>query len=319
MPSPATPLVSILTPAFNAAPWLAECIESALGQSHPAIEVIVVDDGSTDDTLAIARSFEPLGVRVITQANAGQPAAMNAALAAAKGDFIQFLDADDVLHPNKVAAQLARLEKEPPLTVASGAWGRFTDDVRETRPLPDVLWQDLTPVDWIVSAWGDNKMMPVMTWLFPRAAVEAAGPWKESLRWASTGLDGHFTARALLASRGCVFCGEAMSYYRSVAGSQSRGVYRAALEASLQIVLEIGEQLLQTEDSQRTRAAVAAQLQRFVYVAYPQALDLIAVADARIADLGGCEVAFDAGPATEFMARLIGWRAAKRLRLAFSR
>jgi len=81
---------------------LAESLESALNQTYPRIEIIVVDDGSTDGSLALARSFETRGVNIIEQPNRGQPAALNAAFTTANGDYIHIFDADDVLHAQKI-------------------------------------------------------------------------------------------------------------------------------------------------------------------------------------------------------------------------
>src|SRR5262245_21908195 len=100
------PLVSILIPAFNASRWIADTIQSALAQTWPRTEIIVVDDGSTDDTLAIARGFASQGVSVTTQPNRGASAARNVALARSRGDFIQWLDADDILAPDKIERQM---------------------------------------------------------------------------------------------------------------------------------------------------------------------------------------------------------------------
>src|SRR5882724_4223522 len=97
-----TPLVSILIPAYNAERWIAETIRSALKQTWRNKEIIVVDDGSTDGTLAIARRFEPKGVRAVTQPNQGAEAARNTASSLSRGDYIQWLDADDLLSRDKV-------------------------------------------------------------------------------------------------------------------------------------------------------------------------------------------------------------------------
>ena len=102
------PLVSILIPAYNAQPWIAETIRSALGQTWPNKEVIVVDDGSTDRTLRVAQQFEAKGVRVVTQPNQGAAAARNTAFSFSQGDYIQWLDADDLLSPHKVAHQMEK-------------------------------------------------------------------------------------------------------------------------------------------------------------------------------------------------------------------
>src|ERR1700741_4422028 len=100
------PLVSILIPAFNASEYIADTIRSALAQSWPRKEIIVVDDGSTDATLPIARGFRSREVSVLTQPNQGAATARNTALSRCQGDVIQWLDADDLLAPDKIARQM---------------------------------------------------------------------------------------------------------------------------------------------------------------------------------------------------------------------
>src|SRR5664279_4077546 len=120
------PLVSILIPAYNAEEWIADTIQSALGQTWSEKEIIVVDDGSTDRTLAIARQFSTRGVSIVTQPNEGASAARNQALSLARGDYIQWLDADDFLAPDKVATQLAAISPAfNPKVLLSSAWCRF--------------------------------------------------------------------------------------------------------------------------------------------------------------------------------------------------
>ena len=103
-----TPLVSILIPAYNAERWIAETIRSALRQTWPNKEIIVVDDGSADGTLTVVRQFESNEVRVVTQPNQGAAAARNRAFSLRQGHYIQWLDAEDLLSPCKVAHQMQR-------------------------------------------------------------------------------------------------------------------------------------------------------------------------------------------------------------------
>jgi glycosyltransferase involved in cell wall biosynthesis len=105
--------VSILIPAYNAGPWIAETIRSALAQTWARKEIIVVDDGSTDRTLAIARQFSADGVAVVAQANQGASAARNKAFSICHGDYVQWLDADDLLSPDKISSQIAATEHVP--------------------------------------------------------------------------------------------------------------------------------------------------------------------------------------------------------------
>jgi len=115
------PLVTAVIPCFNAAATLARAIASVRGQSYPNIEIIAVDDGSRDGTLALLRQQEALGVRVITQANGGAPVARNTGIAASRGEFLAFLDADDEWHPDKLAQQLKILADHPGM-VLIGCW-----------------------------------------------------------------------------------------------------------------------------------------------------------------------------------------------------
>jgi glycosyltransferase involved in cell wall biosynthesis len=113
--------ISIAIPAYNSERCLGETLESALNQTHPAHEVIVVDDGSTDRTEEIARSFGNR-IRYIKQQNQGIAGARNAAVREATGDWIAFLDHDDLMLPTKLEKQLAIIEANPDLIVVYSAF-----------------------------------------------------------------------------------------------------------------------------------------------------------------------------------------------------
>src|ERR1700677_199622 len=106
-----TPLVSILIPAHNAQKCVAETIRSALAQTWSRKEIIVVDDGSTDHTLAVARRFESESVKIFASKNQGAAATRNYAFQFSQGEYIQYLDADDLLAPDKIERQLGALRK----------------------------------------------------------------------------------------------------------------------------------------------------------------------------------------------------------------
>src|SRR6266516_2561046 len=121
------PLVSILIPAFNAQATIADTLASAVRQTWRRKEIIVVDDGSRDRTRSVAGAFAGDGVRVVTQENQGAAAARNTAFSSSAGDYIQWLDADDLMAPDKIAMQLDALNDRSSRerTVLSGSWGRF--------------------------------------------------------------------------------------------------------------------------------------------------------------------------------------------------
>lgn len=116
-----SPLVTVIIPVFNCASFVAEAIESALLQDWPHKEVVVVNDGSTDDSLTVLRGFGDR-IRVIDQKNAGPPAARNQGIAAALGAYIAFLDADDVWIQGKLSAQVRHLEAHPDVHTVFTNW-----------------------------------------------------------------------------------------------------------------------------------------------------------------------------------------------------
>ena len=105
------PLISAMIGAYNAAPYLGEAIESVLAQDYEPIELIIVDDGSTDGTADVARSFAR--VKLIQQENGGNGAARNRAVENATGELYAFLDADDRFTPGKLSLQKAALDADP--------------------------------------------------------------------------------------------------------------------------------------------------------------------------------------------------------------
>ncbi len=108
------PLISCIVPVFNGEKYLAEAIESILKQSYRPVDTIIVDDGSTDHTATVAGRYGTQ-VRYLHQDNAGTATARNLGLSAAAGEFVTFLDADDLWHPEKLARQMARFEARPEL------------------------------------------------------------------------------------------------------------------------------------------------------------------------------------------------------------
>jgi glycosyltransferase involved in cell wall biosynthesis len=193
------PAVSILIPAFNCEKYIRWTIESALAQTWPKKEIIVVDDGSSDNTFWIARQFESNSVKVIKQDNMGASAARNKALGLAQGDYIQWLDADDILHPDKIRLQIKKMIQENDDSVLlSSSWGKFYYRTEKAKFLPNRLWQDLDPVDWLVIKFLENLYMISSSWLVSRVLTNLAGPWNEKL---SLDDDGEYICRIVASSK----------------------------------------------------------------------------------------------------------------------
>jgi glycosyltransferase involved in cell wall biosynthesis len=131
------PRVSVVIPCYNGGRFLREAIESALHQTYPASEIVVVNDGSTDDTAVVARSYEQ--VRYIEQRNQGAPAARNTGMRSTTGDLLVFLDADDRLQPHALAIGVESLGAHPEWAFVSGDVRVIAEDgspryVPEHRP-----------------------------------------------------------------------------------------------------------------------------------------------------------------------------------------
>lgn len=140
------PLVSVIIPCFNAGPMLRPALKSVLGQTWPNLEIIFVDNNSTDGSLATARDvLEGQGrpFQVLTCAEQGVNHARNLGFAHARGDFIQWFDADDELAPTKIALQVAAMQADPAIDIAYGDWAesRMTPG-QPPRLLPHRLAQD---------------------------------------------------------------------------------------------------------------------------------------------------------------------------------
>ena len=280
-------LVSILIPSYNAEHWIAETIESALSQTWDNKEIIIVDDGSTDQTLQIAKKFESTLVKVISQENRGANVARNKALEFAQGDYIQWLDADDVLSPLKIEMQMmARGDCDANTQVLlTSSFGKFYYHRKSAILTPNSLWCDLDPIEWLILKFCDGVYMANMTWLVSRKLTKLAGPWDERL---VRDQDGEYFCRVVSKSEKIKFIPEAESYYRQCnPNSISRHLSEKAVESIyLAKALSIGY-LRSVEDSERTRTACLAELQRLLYYLEPGQTAILENANALAKELGG--------------------------------
>ncbi|MBC7923136.1 MAG: glycosyltransferase [Ferruginibacter sp.] len=287
-----------------------------------------MDDGSIDKSLEVARRYENHGIRLFAQPNEGAASARNHALRQARGEYIQYLDADDALHPQKIEVQLRELAGESLETLASGVWGKFTTaaDRNATVFLSHPVLPNrektpkkyLSPAEWFVRSWSGGGSMQTGAWLTHRSLCEKAGAWNETLLQ-NPNDDGEYFCRVILASHRVKFCPDAKVYYRTFANaavnrvSNPNGPVKVrSLYASLELC---SGYLLAAEDSPGTRLAAANLFQEFAYGLYPAYPDLVAQAERRVEELGGSEMKFKYDPgAFKALASVVGWKAAKRLK-----
>lgn len=311
----ATPLVSILIPAYNAEAWIADTLRSAIGQSWQNKEVIVVDDGSKDGTLAIARQFESEQVKVFTHPNQGAAATRNKCFSLSHGDYIQWLDADDLLSPDKVARQVEALtDCQGKKMLLSSGWAQFMYRPYRAEFVPTPLWCDLSPTEWLIRKMGQNLHMQTATWLVSRELTEAAGLWNTKLLGDD---DGEYFCRVLLASEGVHFVPGAKVYYRASGTSSLSYIGRSERKMEAQwrsMELHIGY-LRSLEDSERVRAACIQYLQNWLINFYPERLDIVEKAQLAAKELGGQLHVPELSWKYSWIRALFGWDLAKRARI----
>jgi glycosyltransferase involved in cell wall biosynthesis len=211
------PAVSVVTPAWNASEYIGATLDSVLAQTLADWEMIVVDDGSTDDTVPIVERYAALDprIRLVRQQNAGPSAARNRAMREARGRFFAFLDSDDLWHPGFLAAQLAVFERhaDTGLVTGNGVFLGGPFDGLPTRPVgPDL------PVLPLVELIANEQTVFIMT-VFRRAVFDTIGGFDEA-QWTSEDYD--FWIRAAVA--GFVFRRNPtpLGWYRVRGGSLSR-------------------------------------------------------------------------------------------------
>jgi glycosyltransferase involved in cell wall biosynthesis len=311
------PTVSVLVPCYNAEKFIGETLESIFRQTWPSVQVVVVDDGSTDDSSHVVRGFARKNLTFINQKNRGQTAALNACLVHACGDFVQYLDADDLLDSEKIERQVTRLIDRPNC-VASAEWGRFYTSIDEAKFDPEPVWRDLDPIDWLALSRADGlgMMLPAL-WLVPMPIIRTVGQWREEL---TLNNDAEYFTRILLACQQVLFCPGARCYYRSGVGGSLSGRKSPGAWASQFRVIELCERNVRArEDSERVRRGFALSWQHFAHASYPYEPTIAARALTRAGTLHPATIHPDGGPTFKVISRLIGWRAARRLQVASGR
>jgi glycosyltransferase involved in cell wall biosynthesis len=311
-------LVSILIPAYNAEKWIADTIKSALGQTWSNKEIVIVDDGSRDRTFSIAKQFASRRIRVVGQENQGASVARNKAMNLCQGDYIQWLDADDLLCPDKIAKQMQAAEKlGNNRTLFSSGWGYFLYRPFKAKFTSSSLWCDLSPVEWLVRKWENNVHMQTATWLVSRELTKAAGPWDARLL---NNDDGEYFCRVIAASNGIQFVPGAKVFYRqagsdrlSYVGTSSRKIDAHFLGMQLQI-----STLRSLEDSDRVRAACLQHLQTCFFYFYPERPDLVEQMRQLAADVGGELQLPRLSWKYVWIEKLLGFAAAKHTQLYYN-
>lgn len=309
------PLVSICIPAYNSAEFILDTLQSVLNQTYKNIEVIVVDDGSKDNTLALLNSIKDDKLQFVSQSNQGASAARNHAFKLSSGRYIKFIDADDIISTNCIEQQVNALYKKTNC-VASAAWGRFfKNDLSDFVLSLEKVWKTKPGIDWVIDSLiehGSNMTQPGI-FLIPRPLIERVGLWNEQLSLID---DFDFMTRVLTASNEVIFCKESILYYRGgMTTSLSMQKSRRDLESAFNAQISGISTILKKKDTTESRLACANSLQLWAYEFYPMHLDLYTIVNEKIKELGGSKVNMDGGKLFLLMRNILGWKKAKKIKV----
>ena len=303
------PLVSIVIPCFNAAGDIAEAIRSALDQTYPNREVIVVDDGSTDNSPNIIRSFGD-AVRSIRVPHQGGAAARNRGIEAARGGLIQLLDSDDILYPHKLEIQVAEhLKGQAEITLTD--WEQTRVDDPEHRVLYSLPSEIMDPVEFVL-----RNPIQIASPLHSRERLRALGGFREDLPCCQE-RDLHIR----LACSGVTFhrVAEPLMLQRRRAGSVSSDITRIAethpriLQPAYEVLRNSGRL---TDGRARAFAAFrASDIRVYIQAGRPADAAKCLEEARRMHPSGGLDALY-AKPATRALARIVGPIQAERIILA---
>lgn len=309
--------VSVIIPLYNASEFLSTTLNSVLNQSYSNIEVIIIDDNSTDDSFKIAQEFQPNKFIVTKNKGKGACAARNYGFELSTGDYIQYLDADDILSLNKIEKQLEALNGSyDKLAVCNTI--HFLDNLEEgVCTDAEHLFSTTSPEDFFINLWGGNSlptnMVQTSAWLTPRAIIEDAGPWNNLL---AKDQDGEFFARVGLQSNGIVYVSEVKNYYRKyINGSNIASHNRKEhLKSNLLATDLKANYLFSKTESQQAKKAIASQYKWVAIEAWPMFPDITKEALKHSDKLGGSEyLPVLGGKMIEKIKFAFGWKFAKAL------
>ena len=309
-------LVSIIIPCYNAERYISETLESALNQTWPHIEIVAVNDGSTDNTLQILQNYKQDNIIITNQSHKGASAARNHGLSLATGKYIQFLDADDLLSPHKIEKQVKILTQNPNKVAVCPTIHFFSKEEMNFKGNFDdnFLYNTDSPTDFLINLYGGNGkggMITVHAWLTPINLIKEAGPWNEAL---SLDDDGEFFCRVVLKSAGIRFTSDVYSYYRKYINGTNLSAQKnfTAFSSTYEsFKSKLGHLLKATQES-KAKKALARLFMELAVASYPQYISISEKALKQVKLLGGSDYVPVMGSRfLESIKNVFGWKVAR--------
>jgi len=306
--------VSIIIPLYNSANYISETVTSALAQTWKNFEIIIVDDGSTDNSYSLAKSFESHILKVYRQEHKGACAARNLAYSKSSGDYVQYLDADDLLSPEKIEQQIKLICDENYIVSTCNSL-RFQKNIdKYINTGLSVSKNYVTPIEYILDVWETDDYLCLHAWLFPRTLIDLAGPWDISLQRFQ---DPEFISRVLISTKEIRFSATGKAFYRDTLNSLSKGKIVDIERSRFHFLQTVIDNILLPIENERTKNAIAFRLSNAIYLWYPEFPDLVG---------SGLEILKKVNRPIEdnikgksiFFLKLFGWRIIRRVEFKIS-
>ncbi len=313
-------LVSVIIPAYNAEKFISETVGNVLNQSWKNLELIIINDGSTDNTSNILSSFShDSRIRVVEQINQGCSAAKNTGLNYARGDFIQYLDADDILSEDKITQQIEALEDEP-FGIAVCKTVVFQDiNFKETgfEIDTDYLYSTENRFEFLMNLYGKNGkigMIQPNAFLLPKGLVEKIGEWNTSLS-PSPDEDGEYFCRAVLGASKIIYT-NGTNYYRKItnAASLSKGKSFLFAKGALKSVQLKAQHVLEINDSETVKHILSRHFASVAYLYGPNFYEIVFMVKAELEKMGINKIPSVGGFNFKIVSSIIGFEKAIRLK-----
>ncbi|MFI3305845.1 MAG: glycosyltransferase family A protein [Rikenellaceae bacterium] len=304
------PTVSICIPLYNAERYIAQTLHHLRHQRYRQIEVVIVDDHSTDRSLQIAREFESEQVRIFENPRKGGNAARNYAFEQSRGDYIKFLDADDYCSSNLIGAQMARLLRDgTPRTLIFSPVRMLYRETVLLAP-PRTIDRDYTPaIELIYSILEGGGWNCTHSYLVPRALVVESGGWDETI---IKNQDGEFFARVAAIADSALSVAEEYAVWRQTGVGVSTKRSTAAHASVLRSYATIARLLLDYRDTPTTRRLCGERLGYYLYENYPFDESIMRSLHRQLEWLGE-PLTLPPRRALRSLTALFGWRMALRI------
>lgn len=306
------PLVSVIIPAYNASKYIDDAVNSILNQTYPNIEIIIVDDGSTDDTYQCLERHRCQNLKIIRTKNNGQSKACNIGFEHSKGELIKFFDADDVLNAQFIEEQIVLIGSATDVVI-SARWGRFfKDDISTFKLNHEEVQKEIKPIEYLKDCLiRKSNMLQCGLFLIPREILYKSGVWNETL---SLNNDFDFFVRVLLNANKLIFSEKSILYYRSgltssLSNSKGETAFRSGVTSNLLGV----ESILNFQNTQIIREACAEHLKTWMFMTYPRHKALSEEVEIEIKRLSNKRPLYGEKRIVQIFSALLGWKIIRTL------